>query len=258
MYSDQGWRRPSYIILSVVYFVALATTAVFAGVRLIEVAESTPNMLKFARNYSSAVAPLAAFIAAIALPLRNSVGAPRVWEALQRVLSILRGQLFEEEIRDGASVHDHRVTLFRHRRFRLCRQPFHGWLVPVERGADGTRRSKAAFLAPDDPGQAQGVAGKAFYQEKVLLVDRLPALTGVTSETAEKKYATRTWTTVEYVRASRPRARSYAACRIVVRGKVWGVLVVDSTLVRAKASDVHLKAYAMAAETIGAFLASKG
>jgi hypothetical protein len=90
---------------------------------------------------------------------RKVIGPPWVWDAIHHSLDLFQDYAFLPQ--PGDMLQDHRVTLFRHVRWRFClmKWPWSGWLVPVERSGHTTRRTSVAFRAPDDANEAEGVAG---------------------------------------------------------------------------------------------------
>lgn len=172
-------------------------------------------------------------------------GDPWVWDKLQILLDDFQRVAYRDfaaDIRDH-----HRVTLFRHQkwhwRFRTCmtrgiwpwkpgRYPWSGWLVPVLRSGITSQNTRAVFLAPDDANSAEGVAGRAWGSNRILVVDDLPRITSTSGRTQVTRYARRTFCPEEIVRDYMGRGkdlpRSIGAIPIEVNNKMWGVLVLDS------------------------------
>ena len=123
-----------------------------------------------------------------------------------------------------------RVTLFQHRRFCWRRWPFFGgWLIPIERSGNHTRKTNAIFYAPDDGESSEGVAGRAWSRRKNVLVEALPDLRSkkVTDEDF-LKYAEKSFCKANKLRRKPPQARSLLGIPIDVGNKMWGVIVFDS------------------------------
>jgi len=88
------------------------------------------------------------------------------------------------------------------------------------------------FLAPDDADAAEGVAGLAWSCNKMIPVSELPDLYADQTDENIRVYATRTWLSPDLVKKRLNKryamARSYLGIPIEVKGKRWGVLVLDS------------------------------
>jgi GAF domain-containing protein len=159
---------------------------------------------------------------------RSMAGPPWIWETVHYLLDRFQEHVFEKQV--GTPLHYHRVTLFRHIRLRrsLCRWPWSGWLVPVERSGHTTRKSRAAFLAPDDADRAEGIAGQTWAQKRVVIVEDLPDISGTPSLGLLEDYARKTWVSVEWLQNRSQHARSFCGIPVEVKGRLWGVIVLDS------------------------------
>jgi hypothetical protein len=101
--------------------------------------------------------------------------------------------------------------------------------MPVERSGHTTRRRISIFLAPDDADRAEGIAGQTWAQNQVVLVSDLPSLEGNdVSQEIIQEYARRTWISEDFAHSRRPQARSFCGIPVEVKGKLWGVIVIDS------------------------------
>jgi hypothetical protein len=101
--------------------------------------------------------------------------------------------------------------------------------MPVERSGHTTRRKISVFLAPDDADRAEGIAGQTWAQNQVVLVSDLPSLEGnAVPQEVIKEYARSTWISEEWAHCRRPQARSFCGIPVEVKGKLWGVIVIDS------------------------------
>ena len=159
---------------------------------------------------------------------RLTIGPPWVWDTVHYLLDNFREYVFEGE---SGPLHHHRVTLFKYTRmrFRLCRWPWSGWLVPVERSGHTTRRSRTIFLAPDDADQAEGIAGQTWAQNRVVVVNGLSDINENPSRDMLAEYAQQTWIPETWVlQKQRQHARSFCGIPVQVKGKLWGVIVLDS------------------------------
>lgn len=165
--------------------------------------------------------------------IRRFVGAPWVWEAIHHLLDQMQRLAFQKLPAGTAPPHHHRATLFKSvpwyrvpPRLWSCRR----WLVPVERSGHTTRECRVAFKIPDRADDVEGVAGRTWALNQVHVIRSLPDLwaTGDADEQATSDYAKRTYVSPAWVRAQRPQARSYCGIPVEVRGRLWGVLVLDS------------------------------
>lgn len=170
--------------------------------------------------------------------------------AVQALLDKVRDCVFP----DSADAHEaeHRVTLFRWRRFcwgarrypsiaamwspRLwTHAPWTGWLEPYLRsGVMGKGVAGSIFLAPKRHSQeADGMAGRAWSLSKVVTVTKLPAITSASSSAQVKKYSERTFTSTgfiqNYLKRGRALPRSLVGFRVETSaGEPWGSIVIDS------------------------------
>ena len=258
----QPWRRWGYSSFHVAFWAAFAAVAILSGAKVVPTPEthvSTWSIGQLAvdplRRHSAWAIPVLSVVLALVSVLKSYVGQPKLWRTVHQLLEVTRGRLFKDDIAQGALDYDHRLTLFKKVRFRFCHRPFSGWLIPVARSGVSTMRSPSAFLAPDDPDQRTGVAGQSFYQEDVIVTrDGLPDLAGDVTELDLQEYALKTWVTVDSIRQRKPRARSFAATRVVVKRKPWGVLVVDSVNPAGKPTEE----VALLAKLLGTVLENHG
>ena len=160
---------------------------------------------------------------------RWTIGPPWVWDTVHHLLDSFQEYVFEGE---SGPLQYHRVTLFKYARvrLRLCRWPWSGWLVPVERSGHTARRSRTTFLAPDDAERAEGIAGQTWAQNRVVVVNELPDINESPSCNVLAEYARQTWIVVTWLQRPRQRqhARSFCGIPVEVKGKLWGVIVLDS------------------------------
>ncbi len=198
-----------------------------------------------------ATAPLTAAVGVAAL-LRRMIGPPWVWRAMKKLLD--RWQESTMEGRDGEP-HFHRATLFRATRlwfrFRKSWFPIQLWpwsrvLVPVLRSGHLTQKCKSWFRIPDD-GNCEGIAGLAYSQGQVW-ASNLPDVSGAAvSEEDLKRYAQETAVSLDRLRESKPRARSFFGIRIEANDEKWGVVVLDSRSTKpiAERADRETRGYAL-------------
>jgi hypothetical protein len=138
---------------------------------------------------------------AISEAMRKVVGPPWLWDAIHSYLDSFRDYAFPDQ--PGDMLHEHRVTLFKHVRWRWClkKWPWSGWLVPVERSGHTTRRTSAVFRAPDEANDAEGVAGVTWASKSAVPVPELPDLSGQPSVAEISEYAKKTFVSTEWVEA---------------------------------------------------------
>lgn len=172
-------------------------------------------------------------------------GDPWVWDKLQILLDRFQEvayRQFSNHIKD-----DHRVTLFRYKRWywkpshprtdgRLPwtkdRLPWNGWLVPILRSGKTSQKTQAVFMVPDNGNHAEGVAGLAWASNSVIVADSLTAPGNSSSDNTIRNYAKRTncpeSVVRDYIAKRKPLPASIAAIPIEVNNVPWGILVLDS------------------------------
>jgi hypothetical protein len=132
------------------------------------------------------------------------------------------------------------VTLFKHTRWKIwCRAPFGRWLVPVERSGNMRQQSSRSFRISDEGGtRCRGIAGETFVSEQVISAFDLPDLSEGYTEDELERYAREAYVDPEWLRRWVERKRKKgqkvprAICGYPVEtagGKIWGVIVLDST-----------------------------
>jgi len=124
-----------------------------------------------------------------------------------------------------------RVTLFKYKRFCIWRFPFFGgFLVPIERSGNDTRKTNSIFKVHDNGEKNEGIAGRVWSANASLAVFELPDIEGECGESNLDDYAAKTF----YPRKKldrldkRPNARSLMGIPVQVSNKRWGVIVIDS------------------------------
>lgn len=160
----------------------------------------------------------------VAVGAKKLLGPPWIWRAVHSLLTEYREYVFSD-IQEAAP-HHHRVTLFR-KRFDFWFLP--GWLMCVERSGHTTRKRIPIFKAPaDNPDEAEGVAGTTWVENRIIPVNDLPDLSSNFYEAQIMEYAGKSWVSEEWVRKHRPLARSLCGIPVEVKGKPFGVIVLDS------------------------------
>lgn len=155
------------------------------------------------------------------------------WRTIHTVLDKLRAQAFPKSNSGPPPAHLNRVTLFQYRgmRMRLCRYPWTGWLVPVERSGHVTKYTDTVFRASDS-GEVEGVAGEIWRSGQPVAKLNLPDVNESSTEAEINLYAENTLVGAEWVR-NRIREKKLLPNHIwgvpvELKGTVWGVLVFDS------------------------------
>ena len=183
--------------------------------------------LEYIQQTSFIVVPVLVAFVTLGPFARRLIGPPWAWDAVRNFLDRFQEYLFEQE----GPKHHHRVTLFKRTRFRwsLCRWPWSGWLVPIARSGHATQKTSTAFLAPDKADLAEGVAGQAWVRDESVVVSDLPNIGGNNpSDKNLDRYAVRTWVSKRWLRRNKQHARFFCGIPVEVRGKPWGVIVLDS------------------------------
>jgi len=204
--------------------------------------------------WSRARAPVLLFyvflLSLVTRGVRRWLKPPVVWSQVHLLLTELQKFAFKTELENAAPVYEHRVTLFR-RGWRLapCRWPWSGWLIPVERSGHMTRTTNTVFRAEEASSKVEGIAGYTWARSAIVSVGELPDLEVEALRRLEPnlqteaidEYAQRTLVTPEVVRQriaeGKTLARSYCGIPVEVRGKMWGVIVIDSRNPEAKAGS---------------------
>jgi hypothetical protein len=91
------------------------------------------------------------------------------------------------------------------------------------------------YLAPDDADFAEGVAGRTWAANERVSVEDLPGLEGTPSGADVTDYAHRSFVSEQWIRrrsSDKVFPRSLHGIPVEVKGKLWGVVVLDSRLER--------------------------
>lgn len=172
--------------------------------------------------------PLLVVLSGILGLLRKHLGSPWLWDTVHHHLDVIRKAAFDIQPGDGG--HYHRATLFKFQQWRWCwkKWPWDGYLVPVERSGHTTRSGVSVFRAPDQADQCEGIAGRAWANNQLVTVSGLPALSNAAPQEDFEIYSRNTGVSIEWLRQRLPQARSLCGVPIDVKGRPWGVLVLDS------------------------------
>jgi len=187
-------------------------------------------LVDFCERHTEWSVVVAAALIGIAQVLRRCIGSPKLWPTLHKVLDEFREDIFSDIA--GDPLHEHRVTLFKRVQWGChlpCLwRPWNGWLIPVIRSGHTTQSTSTVFPAPDAADKAQGVAGEA-WKGSFVWIEGLPDVAGNATDEDTRVFAETTCVPEKWVRKHRPNRRSYGGLLVEVRGKPWGVIVLDST-----------------------------
>jgi hypothetical protein len=231
------WQTASYWILTWIQWLS-ALAIILLGAIPRDLTKLPPIVLQVlgkpltaAQHWSWLVIPLAVLAGLVKL-LREKLGSPWMWDLVKNVLDTLRDVTYSETVQPDEPTEYHRATLFKRVRFCVSTRcllfrkwPFSGWLLTVERSGHFTLRQREAFWAPDKGELAYGVCGRTLAIQRVLPIVDLP---DPADPANIEEYARRSFVTVEWARKTGERARSYIGIPIEVRGKPWGVVILDS------------------------------
>ena len=180
------------------------------------------------------VIPTLAIIAGISQRTKQGLGSTGTWRLVDHLLSEYRGALFENRpaIEDDPE-HFHRITLFRHVRWRwhFSRWPWNGWMVPIARTGHTTMARIPRFRAnANNPDAAHGVVGQAWAQNRTVAVHGLPEIRPDSPLEELESYANRTFVSVGWLRRQEQErhTRSFLGIPLEVNGTPRGAIVVDS------------------------------
>ena len=211
----------------------LSVASIWSGAAL-KLQEGRPELLNSYPSLALAVPPWWLLpILLLLLPLvewfRRYTDRVTLWPVVKSTLDDFRRHLFGS-VDDPA--HHHRVTLFRRCwwvwRMKTVRNPAIGWVKVFERSGHTTQNSRTIFRAPNEPDNARGIAGTTWAWDKVVFVEDLPDLSGNPSEKKIAEYASRSNCDIDDISNRRPRSRALCGIPIEVKGRKWGVLVIDS------------------------------
>ena len=157
--------------------------------------------------------------------VRKWAGSAWIWNTTSRLLEDFRQRVFAGE---EGPLHEHRVTLFQYMKLCWLRPYGIGWLIPIARTGVVTQWVYTAFRVRDDREGAEGIAGFTFVRQRTVVVDNLPALTAGSPQGRYEEYSRRTGVSVKWLRKRTYHPRSLAGIEVRVKGKPWGVVVLDS------------------------------
>lgn len=193
--------------------------------------------IEFGQRHAWIVVVAAPFVVFFIQVIRRRITNPWAWEAIEKILNEIQSQFFQDK--NGLLDHN-RVTLFKYKKLHmgLCNPcGWHGWLVAVARSGHLRKRKIRKFRAPDDGDQCEGVVGQAWRSNGVWVTApesgspiEIPSRYAADNEIekfAQETFVSKQWVK-EQLKNGRPLSSSYAAIMILLKGKPWGVLVLDS------------------------------
>jgi hypothetical protein len=200
-----------------------------------------PNVsyyIQCSKNWGFLLIPTFAFFVWISDLLVNYFKSIRIWKVVCIILEQFHAQHFGTIDRfsvDGQEITSHKVTLFKfvRVRFAFCWIPWSGWVVPVARSFyDEAGYSIPRFKATER--NFEGVAGRTYAKNETTLVPDLPVINGDSSDVDKNTFAAKLFVKRSWVdkrlkkKGGSPDIRSLLGIPVVVNGKKWGVLVIDS------------------------------
>lgn len=226
--------------------------------------------MEFLENYAIFFLSLSMILIALGFLIKCR-GNPWVWDKIKFILDEYQGKAFNVDPSDPRD--HHRVTLFKHykncifRRHWSSRAWWKPWgetpmvssyLAPVLRSGHISQKSSALFHVPDDSDKAEGVAGKAWSAQEAIILPSLPDVNKANAKVRDRKnYANVTSCDIDmvnyYREKKRPLPRSVAAIPIEVKGKPWGVVVLDSRVENGVQEDSVLN-YSLTVALLGQLL----
>ena len=232
---------------------AVVGLGIFSAAQPINVASWNPILaqpVQWLQQWGKLALPLLTAIMVLTQWACYMIGPPWVWSAVIALLNEFREHAFSDDA-SGDPVHHHRVTLFKFVRWKWLfplrcwrarfwpwgnwRWPRSGWLVPVCRSGHTTMSRVPIYLAPDDADFAEGIAGRTWAANQVVSVADLPSLKGNPSDADVTNYAKRSFVSEHWIRRrsiNKVFPRSLHGIPVEVKGKLWGVVVLDSRLER--------------------------
>jgi hypothetical protein len=182
-----------------------------------------------------------------------ALSGPAVWlskqiqpEQMERILRAILANYRVKAMPPGASEQDFRVTLYKFRSFSFLQffrwcfgkstfHPWSGWLCPYVRPGHCRSKSSARWhVSLQNPGESEGVAGKAYLSEEPLIIQKLPEREGVKTGSRRRAWYIKetgtpeTWLDKKIEKKDDLFPRSFYGCRVLVDNKPWGVLLFDS------------------------------
>ena len=146
-------------------------------------------------------------------------------KSIQAIIDTLHKDYFGRVA--ASEKYKHRVTLFRHRRVLLSR--WREELVLEVRSKLGTHgNSRTRFRVHDFEAYNEGVVGRAWYTNASVTEELPPWPPDSDNLEARRSYAQRGFLSLEKADKLHVKSEAISATCVRVKGKKWGVLVVDS------------------------------
>lgn len=186
--------------------------------------------------------PMFTVMAAVIKLLKEWLERRWIWSVVASIVDRIASDAFKAST---DPTHHNRATLFRHQSLWFIwpwrtwywpwgkgRWPMSGWLVPVVRSGNTSRRTRAIFLAPDDADRAEGVAGAIWTSRQEVGKSFFREIDQNATARDMQLYANDTFVSLDEVqkRLSSGNAQpvSFRGLTIEVSGRPWGVLLLDS------------------------------
>lgn len=201
---------------------------------------------------------ITALVMASAAVMMKAIGPPWVKDAVKHVLDAMSDHGFGHE--EGRERFYDRVTLFKYHkccwRVWAIGKPWGGFLIPYARSGHFFTRPSVVFRVPANCDYAQGVAGQAYVSGATLVVENLPDVSRKASPSAEdfKIYSVQTWVAADWLQKERSTARALLAMRVLVNGKPWGAIVVDTRAATIPNQSHIIASYTLVAKVLGELL----
>ncbi len=256
------WTHPFYYglflagLLLTGFIAAIGAAEKFPNQELARYPSAFVDMIGWLRGISFTWSLGLAVIAAVIGAIVKQIGKPWILEAVKGVLDNWEGYYFGKLDQS----YNHRVTLFKYRRFYLMMPrrrprktgvvkkwwhlsgyywPWDGWLVPIARSGKAGINVKTVFWASKRYQKyAEGIAGQAWARRKGYqpVIDapnpRDPALSKTKRKEAVALYARQTSVPREWVEDrlnNTDKEFPLCICASPVGKNEWGVVVLDST-----------------------------
>lgn len=229
-------------LVKAVFWIALALSAAIGAASFL-----TGVGMAWWRGFATWMASFTSLIPILGITQAVSKGIEAALPPSDRVLRAVHGFLDQERFKlfgdERGPEYEHRLTLFQYRTWNWRRDslfppgegwrlPWSGWLVPVERSGDPNQKMSFAFWCPRQEKKAQGIAGLAYHCRSAVLRQSLPNLKPNATDAEIATYAKKGYVSKAWVKHRLRRqglcAQSFCGIVVKVRGKRWGVVVIDS------------------------------
>jgi len=239
------WPKALLEATIVLLAVTIAAIAVIQKATDLDIAKWPQHLhftLRWCREEGWWLIPMFTVVAALIKLLKEWLERQWVWSVVASIVDRIASDAFKTST---DPTHHNRATLFKHQSLWFIwpwrkwywpwgrgRWPMSGWLVPVVRSGNTSRRTTAVFLAPDDADHAEGVAGVIWAKRREVAKSFSKELDQNANGKDIQLYAAETFISEETVqhRLSSGNAQpvSFKGLTIEVGGRPWGVLLLDS------------------------------